>query len=126
MLFRSAAALVDGAGGVKQYTDARVRSKPVTALRERVEVVVDESLRKEEAHVAVVLRDGSTHARHVRHATGSRERPMTDEQLEAKFRELAPAVLDAAQVEKLVGLLWTLDELRDAGALARASVPAQR
>jgi len=118
-----AVAFVDGAAGVRQYTDERVHHPRVTALRERVEVATDPAVALEEAYATLELTDGRRLERHVRCALGSLERPMTDADLCAKFRELAEGVLATDPAERLLALAWNLRSLGDAGALARGTVP---
>ena len=122
----AAVALIDGVAGVQQYRDARVKSPAVAALRARVTGVPDAAMRLDEAQVTVVLKDGRELAKHVRYALGSLERPMSDEQLEAKFRQLAGNALAPAATERLLALMWNLEEIADAGALARGAVPSGR
>ncbi len=43
----------------------------------------------------VTLNDGRTIHRHIDHAIGSVEKPMTDAQLDAKFKDLADGILPA-------------------------------
>src|ERR1700686_4150569 len=50
----AAVALVDGAAGIAQYSDARAADPVLAALRRKVDAVADETLRRDEAHVAVV------------------------------------------------------------------------
>jgi len=51
----------------------------------------------------------------VEHARGSSARPMTDEELDAKFHAQAGMVLPAAKVERLLQLCRNVASLRDAG-----------
>ena len=120
----AAAALIHGRVGVGEFTDAAARDPAVVALRARVELEPDEGVAKEAAHVTLALRDGRTLEKTVLHATGSLERPMSDAQLEAKFRALAPPHFSADQVGSLIAQCWTLERLPDAGALARATASA--
>ena len=55
------------------------------------------------------------------HALGTLKRPMSDADLEAKFRALAQDLLPAAQVEDIIKQCWRIAELDDAGAVARAA-----
>ena len=66
--------------------------------------------------------DGKLHELFVKHARGALERPMTDAELEAKFRKLAATELAPHEVEKLVERCWSLAELPDAAAIARGTV----
>jgi 2-methylcitrate dehydratase PrpD len=123
-VFHSAAvALIDGAGGEAQYSDARVVDPRVVALRDRVTAVVDSSLAEDAASVRVRLRDGRVVERRVEHALGSIERPMSDRDLEGKFRALCAPILPAPAVDALVAACWRFDQSRDSGALARLTVP---
>jgi len=65
-----AVALIDGAAGEREYSDAKVADPTVVALRDKVEAVVDRGLRDDEAYVTVFLKDGRRLERHVPHAIG--------------------------------------------------------
>jgi hypothetical protein len=62
--------------------------------------------------------------KYIAHATGSLERPMSDAELEAKFRGLAAARFTPHAIDGLIRQCRSLSQLRDAGALARATVAA--
>ncbi len=119
----AAAAFLHGAAGEPQFSDACVRDPAVVALRDRVSAQADTSIRKTEAYVTIVLKDGRAHSRHVTHALGTLQRPLSDGDLEAKFRSLAADILTPGQVEEVITLCWQVTALEDAGALARAAVP---
>lgn len=68
-----------------------------------------------------MLRDGKVLERHVPHALGSLERPMSDADLEAKLWALVEPVLGKAQTEKVIEQCWDAEKLDDAGVIARAS-----
>jgi 2-methylcitrate dehydratase PrpD len=83
----------------------------------------DPALRDDEAHVSITLADGTRLSKHVAHALGSVENPMTDRQLDAKFAALAHEVLDKGRRGQLLAACWTVDGLRDVSELARLSCP---
>ena len=118
-----AVAIVDGAAGPAQYSDARVVDPTVVALREKVRAEIDPALAEDAARVRVRLKDGRALDCAVEHALGSRERPMSDRDLEAKFRDLAGGALDRDGVAALIGACWSLDSSDDAGELARLARP---
>ncbi len=109
----AAAALVDGAGHDAQFSDARVRDPLIASIRRLVRATVDSAVSEDEVHVSIRLKDGTTHSTHVEHATGSPENPMTDAQLEAKYRALATEVLGSERAEVLLDAVWRLDEATD-------------
>jgi 2-methylcitrate dehydratase PrpD len=119
----AAAAIVHGAAGEAQFSDACVRDPRIVAVRRRVTTREDAALGRTEARVTIRMRDGRALARHVEHALGTLARPMSDADLEAKFKGLAGEVLPDAQVEEAINLCWQISAQADAGALARAAVP---
>lgn len=119
----AAVALIYGAAGVKQFSDACVREAAVMALRERVVAHADAALNKMEAHVGVVLKEGRRFDLHVPHAIGTLDRPMSDADLETKFRELASGHLSEHHARDAIELVWSLERLNDAGELVRATIP---
>ena len=119
----AAVALVDGAAGEAQYSDARVVDPAVVAVRQRVHAHVDTALREDAAHVRIRLKGGRTLDRHIEHALGSLENPMTDRDLEAKFRRLCGPVLDDSAIDAIIAACWSLESSADSGGLARLTVP---
>ncbi|HEY1460049.1 MAG TPA: MmgE/PrpD family protein [Casimicrobiaceae bacterium] len=119
----AAVAIIDGAVGEAQFSDARVVDPAVTALRDRVRATVDPAMQEDAANVRITLRDGRVLTRRIEHAIGSLKRPMSDRDLEQKFRALCAPILDAAAIDTLIAECWRLDSLQDAGALARMSAP---
>jgi 2-methylcitrate dehydratase PrpD len=118
----AAVAIIHGAASENEYSDACVRDPVVIALRDKVTATVDNKVREDEAHITITLQGGGKLTKHVEHAIGSVERPMSDAALEAKFHLLADGILPAPQIDKLIGLCWSLTDLADAGAVARAAV----
>jgi 2-methylcitrate dehydratase PrpD len=118
-----AAALVYGAAGEAQFSAACVGSPDVIAVRERITATADPSIVRTEAYVTIALNDGRTYSRHVPHALGTLARPMSDADLEAKFRGLTEGVLSPAQSEEVIALCWQITALEDVGALSRVAVP---
>lgn len=123
IFYISAAAILHGMAGPNQFTDAAVRDPRAIALRERVEATVDEDVSEEEAFVRIVLSDGTVLEKHVEHAIGSMQRPLTREHLERKFTDQASAALPTGQIERVMALCWEVESLEDVGAIARATAP---
>ena len=104
-VFHSAAvALVRGYAGMKEYTDEVVRDPLVIALRDRVTLSIDPSVHEDETFLTVKTKDGRTLTKHVEHAIGSLAKPMTNEDLEFKFRQLADGVLPKDRADQLLKL----------------------
>jgi 2-methylcitrate dehydratase PrpD len=123
-LYHSAAvALVDGTAGEHQYTDARVHDPVVAKLRERIVARANAAFSEVEARAVCRLQDGRELVQHVEKVVGSRERPMSDRDLEEKVEGLCSGVLSSAQTGALIATCWGLPSLLDASAIVRAAVP---
>jgi 2-methylcitrate dehydratase PrpD len=122
----AAAAIIHGAAGEAQYSDACVRDLEVIALRGRVTARLDSAVHEDQVGIAITLKDGRTFEKFVEHAIGSLDKPMSDADLETKFRGLAEGILSKAESNRLVQLSWDIGRLKDAAEVARASVPAAR
>jgi 2-methylcitrate dehydratase PrpD len=117
-----AVALVEGAGGEKQFSDRAVTDPTVVALRGKVVPVITPGIDPAQVDMTIVLKDGRTLHRHIEHAIGSVEMPMTDRQLETKFADLADGILPAAAIRRVMDACWNVENLPDAAEIARMSV----
>jgi 2-methylcitrate dehydratase PrpD len=118
-----AAGLFFGRAGEAEYDDAIVRREDVTALRRKVIATVDDSIDEASADVTAVLKDGRREHVFVEHAIGSLQRPMTDADLEGKFRTLAEPVIGAQRSAELIAACWKLGTAADVCALAALGRP---
>jgi 2-methylcitrate dehydratase PrpD len=116
-----AVALVDGAGGEKQFSDRAVRDPVVVALRGKVKPVVDAAIKPEQVDLTIVLKDGKTLHKFIEHAIGSLEKPMSDQDLTRKFTDLVEDVLPAAQAKHVMALCWQLETLPNAAEIAKSA-----
>jgi 2-methylcitrate dehydratase len=66
----------------------------------------------------IVLRSGQRKSVRVEYHRGHWKNPMTDAELEEKFRGLARAHLPAERIDALLQQLWTLEDMPQAGRLA--------
>jgi len=119
----AAVALVRGSAGQRDYTDDAVQEPETVALRDRVHATATQTVREDEAYIAITLRDGKKREKHVEHAIGSLERPMSNDDLEKKFRTQSDGILTAEQTDTLVAACWAVGSCRDVGDIAKASVP---
>ena len=119
----AAVAMVDGAAGINQFTDERVNAPEVAAMRDRVKFSYDDSLAKDTAMVTLRLRDGRELTRTTGHNKGTPGNPMSDDELSAKFSDLASAVLGSARSRQILEQLWRFDDLADIADLVRLCAP---
>jgi 2-methylcitrate dehydratase PrpD len=114
-----AVALIEGAGGERQFSDRAVRDPAVVALRGKVVPVIDPAIRPEQVEMSIELGDGRMLQKRIEHAIGSLEKPMSDSDLERKFTDLAEGILPPQQTAKVMELCWKVEGLSDAGEIAR-------
>jgi 2-methylcitrate dehydratase len=65
----------------------------------------------------VVLKPGARKTTRVEYHRGHFKNPMTDAEMEEKFRSLARKHLSAERLDALLRQLWALEEMPKAGAL---------
>jgi 2-methylcitrate dehydratase PrpD len=119
-----AIALIEGAGGEKQFSDRTVNDPTVVALRGRVNPVITPGIDPAQVDMTVVLKDGRQLHRFIEHAIGSVEKPMTDQQLEAKFTDLAEGIIPAPMIRRVMDACWNVESLPSAAEIAKMSVLA--
>ncbi|HEY5666747.1 MAG TPA: MmgE/PrpD family protein, partial [Gammaproteobacteria bacterium] len=119
----AAIGLARGKGGLQEFTEEAVADPLLTRLRDRVAVTADDSVTEDQVDIEVTLADGTTHALFVEQSLGNIHRPLSNAQLEEKFRDQAVLALPAEQVERLIADCWNIEALDDAGEVARASRP---
>ncbi len=120
----AAVALLRGVVGQREYSDEAVRDPEVVALRDRVSATVDPGVREEQVYARVVLSSGRAVEKRIDHVVGSLENPLSDRDLETKFRGQAEGLLLQGEVQNLLSLCWSVASIPEAAAIAKASVPA--
>jgi 2-methylcitrate dehydratase PrpD len=120
----AAIGLVRGKAGVQEYTDAAVNDPDIKRVREATTATGDAGITEDQARVEVELTDGRTLSVFVEQSLGNLNKPLSDRQLDAKFRDQAVVNLPAADVERLIELCWKIEELNDVNDVVQAAVPA--
>ena len=105
-----AVGLIFGRAGEEEFSDHIVRREDVVRLRDKVQAVVDTSVREESVDVTAHLTDGRSVKVHVEHAIGSLQKPMTDADLESKFHDLSDPILGTARVNDILKTCWHLGQ----------------
>jgi len=117
-----AVALVQGAGGEKQFSDQAVRDPVIVALRAKVIPTITPGIKPEQVDMTVVLKDGRSLHKYIEHAIGSLEVPMSNQALEKKFADLADGIIPSAQARRVMDLCWGVEKLNDVGDIVRSGV----
>jgi len=120
----AAVGLVRGKAGLPEYTDEAVNDPQIRRVREATTAVGDPSISEDQSRIEVELADGRCLTRFVAQSLGNIHRPLTDRQLDDKFRDQAVLVLPAENVESLIRMCWRIDQLDAVGDLVTAALPA--
>ncbi|MEA5160241.1 MmgE/PrpD family protein [Cereibacter johrii] len=118
----AACALLRGDGAPTAFTDEVVNLPELVALRDRVTAVADPACHEASVDIAVTFADGSRVTKHVERAIGSRERPLSDAEIEHKFRVQSGLVIGDEAAARLLDLAWRLESLADSGEVARMAM----
>jgi 2-methylcitrate dehydratase len=124
MPYTVAVALTHGDVGDEHFDAACYRDPQLRALTRRVKVTEwDEANRRmPEAmlcRLTVTTKSGARHEARVEYHRGHWKNPMSDTEVEAKYRKLAAKVLPMQRVDELAARVWRLEALEDVGAILR-------
>jgi 2-methylcitrate dehydratase PrpD len=115
----AALALAEGVAGENMFTDKKVQDPQIVALRKKVKAKVVPGYKDTEAKVTITAKGGKKYSAYVDTPKGDPRNPPTDEELENKFRSLAPSVLPQPRVDRLVETIWSLEKLGNVRQLIR-------
>ncbi|MBZ4654372.1 MAG: MmgE/PrpD family protein [Peptococcaceae bacterium] len=107
----TAVGLIDGAAGEWQFAESKVKDEEVVNLRRKIKAVPRDQLAEDQAILRANLSKGETVTVFVEHALGSLANPLSDEDLEDKFRSLTAPYLSKNKQEELIRLIWELESL---------------
>ena len=117
----AAIGLVLGSATPAEYETSVVNDPRVLEIRQKVTAEVDNGVRSDEVIVTLELADGKKVEKHVEHAVGSLERPMTDEELNEKFRKQVEPVIGVDSAKELHKLARQVQDLKDMTELTKAA-----
>jgi aconitate decarboxylase len=123
--FCVATMLVEGEVFVDQMVEANIARPDLIALARRVKAVRDPEREQQGrdhargARVEVMLKDGRTVSKTVDFFIGSHHRPLSNEQVLAKFRKLARNTLPLSACDRIEELVWSVDRLDSVVELSR-------
>jgi len=115
-----AIALLDGEVTARSFAPARLADPAVAALMKKVGVTEDAGLSAQYpessgSRVDVRLTSGATLTHEIRYPKGHAMNPLTNAEVEAKFRELFAQCGNPAQCEAALEALRNLDRAKDVG-----------
>lgn len=127
MPYGLAVGMIEGDLGPAQYDRKQWNDPKVKALMQRVKVTFDPELEKlypasRPADVEIRTKSGRTYRAKTDHPKGDWRNPMTDEDLQKKFRRLANPVVGEAQVNEIIQTVMNLENAKDISRLMQLLV----
>jgi len=115
-----AAAVADGNVLPSSFEEKKLRDPRIWTLLPKIKVVADPEIDDlfpavKRAIVRITTNDGAVYEEQVDHAKGSPENPMSDDDIVAKFRANAAAVLTPERQQRVIEATWALEDFADIG-----------
>ena len=120
----TAAALLDGDVYLETFDEARFTDPELVALTGKVKVHLDDELSKRYPkgipnRLTITLADGSKLVQEVEFPRGHAGNPMTDAEVETKFRRAVEPKYGKAKADEVLGRCWELEKLTSVTDLIR-------
>jgi len=122
-----AAAIADGNVLPSSFEEKKLHDPRIWATLPKIKVVADPEIDAlfpavKRAIVRITTIGGEVYEEQVDHAKGSPENPMSDDEVIAKFRANASAVLTPEKQDRVIEATWALEDLADIGEYMRLLV----
>jgi 2-methylcitrate dehydratase PrpD len=118
-----AAAIVHGRCGEHEYSDEVVADPEIVALRGKVRAEAAPDIHEDQVDVTLVTTDGRTLHLFVEHAIGSLKRPLTDQELDGKVRDLCEPVIGGNGVDRLIAACRAVERSPSLADVIQAALP---
>lgn len=117
-----AAALLDGRITLQSFGPKRLQDPALRELMKKTRVVQQPDFVRRypqtmPTRITVKTESGKTYMSQVDVPVGHPNNPMSDRDVEAKFRRLAAGRLSRSRIDRLLEFVWRLDEVKNIGSL---------
>ena len=113
-----ASAFLDGPVTPASFADERIGSRAIRDVMSRMTLVeepdfTDRYPGEYNCRITLTGSDGTTHTAHTAWPRGHCSNPMTDAEVEGKFRNFAGTALTSSQCDEALAAIWSLDKLQN-------------
>lgn len=119
-----AVALMDGNVTLDSFDTAHLQNERLMALIQKIEIKANAELNKKYPEgipnlLRIHLKEGSTLEKEVTFPRGHARNPMTDAEVEQKFRSMAEPLLPSERIAEILDRCWNLEQQTDISDLLR-------
>jgi 2-methylcitrate dehydratase len=131
MGYMTVAALIDGDVTRETFSPRKFTDKKYLQLLDHTTIVEAADLNRGYPdgipnRLKIHMKNGEVYEKTVKYPRGHAGNPMTDEEVEHKFRTLAHGVISEKTQDRLLSQMWSLDRLRDVSGLWQFDVLRSR
>jgi 2-methylcitrate dehydratase len=113
-----AAALIDGEVGLSQFSFGRIKDPILHSLMQKVTITRDAELNRQYPEampnlIEIITKDGSRFSKKINYPKGHPKNPMTDKEVEIKFKTMADNILPPGQTDIILDKLLNLEYIND-------------
>jgi 2-methylcitrate dehydratase PrpD len=102
-----------------------VTDPQIVALRRKVRAEAEKGIHEDQVKVTITTTDGRVHELFVEHAIGSLDRPLSDEELDYKVRDLCEPVLGASGADRFIALCRDVANSSSLASVIEAGIPTR-
>ncbi|MBI2986191.1 MAG: MmgE/PrpD family protein [Deltaproteobacteria bacterium] len=126
--YTTAVAIIDRAVGPDQYSDEKLQDPRVRELADKVFVERDPKLDEFSSPgiVEITTKKGQKYHCELLQPKGHPMNPMTDADIEEKFRSMAGKFMDEKQMRQVIDTVYNLEKLDDIGELVKLLVVPEK
>ena len=113
-----AVALVDGKVELDQFSEERIKDLMLLKLMGKIKISRDAELNRQYPEampnlIEIITKNGRRFSKMITHPKGHPKNPMTDKEVEAKFKTMADNILPPGQTDIILDKLWHLEYIKD-------------
>ena len=113
-----AVALVDGKVELDQFSEERIKDLMLHKLMGKIKISRDAELNRQYPEampnlIEIITKNGRRFSKMITHPKGHPKNPMTDKEVEAKFKTMADNILPPGQTDIILDKLWHLEYIKD-------------
>ncbi|HEX4155504.1 MAG TPA: MmgE/PrpD family protein [Acidobacteriaceae bacterium] len=127
LAFLLATGIMDGAVGPDQYAKMEWKQPRMRELMGKMWFQGDAEMTKNfpehwDCDVTITMKNGTVYTKHIDLPKGQPGNPMTDQEINAKFSNMAEKLMPKSQIDQIIKMVYNLDKVQDVNSLTKLLV----